>query len=79
MTASDRDCYVPYRNTEGYPDPTAHAAVSSVLREQQEKVIEADTRCNLLIKAIKYIIDLSGFDLLARIEVRDRRTGRVYR
>ena len=79
MTASDRDCYVPFRNAEGYPDPTAHTAVSSVLKEQQEKVIGADARCNLLIKAIKYIIDLSGFDLLARIELRDRHTGRVYR
>lgn len=79
MTTPDRDCYVPFHNPEGYPDPTTHAAVSSVLREQQEKIIEADSRCNLLIKAIKNIIDLAGFDLLARIEVRDRKTGRNYR
>ena len=35
-------------------------------------------RCNLLIRALKVLIDLAGFDLLARIELRDRKTGRRY-
>ena len=66
---------IPTHNPDGYPDPTAHDALSSVLEEQEE----ADRRCQMLIKSVKTVIDLAGFDLLARIEVRDRRTGRTYR
>lgn len=40
---------------------------------------EADARCTQLIKTLKSTIDLAGFDLIARIEVRDRNTGRTYR
>lgn len=66
---------IPYRNPEGYADPTAHKALSAVQAEQDE----ADQRCQQLIRALKTMIDLSDYDLLARIEVRDRKTGRVYR
>ena len=38
-----------------------------------------NARCNQLIKVLKNTIDLAGFDLVARIEVRDRETGRTYR
>jgi hypothetical protein len=66
---------IPFRNAEGYPDPTAHAAMTTVLRQQDE----ADQRLAQLIKTLKNVIDLADFDLLERIEVRDRETGRVYR
>ena len=46
------------------------------MQEQQDA---ADQRCQRLIKTLKTILDLAGFDLLARIEVRDRKTGRIYR
>lgn len=75
---SDRDYRVPYRNAEGYPDPTTHGALSNVMREYAAKE-EADARCTQLIKTLKSTIDLAGFDLIARIEVRDRNTGRTYR
>lgn len=66
---------IPYRNPEGYADPTAHAALSGVQAEQDE----ADLRKQALIKALKTMIDLADYDLLARIEIRDRKTGRCYR
>lgn len=66
---------IPYRNTEGYADPTAHAALSSAQHVQDD----ADQRFTLLIKTLKNTIDLAGYDLIERIEVRDRKTGRVYR
>lgn len=78
MADSDRDYRVPYRNAEGYPDPTTHGALSNVMREYAAKE-EADARCTQLIKVLKNTIDLAGFDLVARIEVRDRETGRTYR
>lgn len=63
------------RNKEGYSDPTAHAALSNVIREESEQ----QRRVSALIGVLKYIIDAAGFDLLARIEIRDRKTGREYR
>ena len=50
-----------------------------VMRGKQFEIDEADLRCNRLIKSIKTVIDLADFDLVARIEVKDRRTGRTYR
>nr|DAD75531.1 MAG TPA: hypothetical protein [Siphoviridae sp. ctM7c3] len=32
-----------------------------------------------MIRVIKYIIGLAGFELISRIEIRDRRTGREWR
>lgn len=67
------------RNAEGYMDLTAHDALTNVMRDKQFEIDEADLRCNRLIKSIKTVIDLADFDLVARIEVKDRRTGRTYR
>ncbi len=66
---------IPYRNPDGYADPTAHAALTSVQKEQDAN----DLRVQSFIRALKTMIDQSGYDLLARIEIRDRGTGRNYR
>lgn len=63
------------KNSEGYSDPTAHNAITKVMREENEQ----QRRINALIGSLKSFIDLAGFDLLNRIEVRDRKTGREYR
>lgn len=63
------------KNAEGYSDPTAGTAMSNILREENEQ----RRRVSSLIKELKIIIDDAGFDLLARIEIRDRKTGREYR
>ena len=63
------------KNKEGYCDPTAYAAMSNVQRaamEQQRRVSE-------LVNVLKYIIDKSGFELTARIQLRDKRTGKEFR
>ena len=63
------------KNAEGYSDPTAGAAMSNILREENER----QRRVTALIGVLKYIIDAAGFELLARIELKDRRSGREYR
>ena len=59
------------KNAEMYDDPTAYAAIKT--ETQDEK------RLKTLIFVLKYIIGLAGFDLSARIILRDRKTGREYR
>lgn len=66
---------IPKRNPDGYVDPTAYEALTSVQTEQDD----ADQRCQQFIRALKTMIDLADYDLLARIELRDRKTGRNYR
>ena len=69
---------VPIRNDEGYLDLTAHDAIVNVMNEQK-RMDEPDYRHYRLIKTLLNLIDLMGYDLLSRIEVRDRKSGRVYR
>ena len=66
----------PWENSEGYPDPTAYNAIKNISREEQEAL---DAKVNLLIKVLKFIISESGFELAARIELRDKKTGRCFR
>ena len=66
---------IPYRNPEGYADPTAHDALASIVQAEEA----TDQRCMLLIRVLKGTIELAGFELAERIVVRDKVTGRVYR
>lgn len=66
----------PYFNSEGYADPTAYAAMRTIQREENAAL---DSRVNLLIKVIKFIATEAGFDVINRIELRDRKTGRKYK
>jgi len=65
----------PRRNKEGYYDPTAYMAMRSASRDEDERQQEV----NLLIRVIRYIIDRSGFELMDRIALKDKKTGRVFR
>lgn len=65
----------PWENAEGYSDPTAYNGLKPVIREEDEQ----QKRVNTLIFVLKYITRLEGFELLNRIEIKDRKTGREYR
>lgn len=71
------------RNQEGYADPTATIAVGRVAKEEREQIEceAADKRAYDLIKVLKYIyiIKGAGFELTERVQVKDTKTGRVYR
>jgi len=65
----------PWENAEGYKDPTAYEGMKNVIQDEQRQ----QKRVNDLIFVLKFIINLAGFDLLNRIEIKDRKTGREYR
>lgn len=66
----------PWENAEGYADPTAYNAIKKVSAEGHEAL---DAKVNTLIKVLKFVIAESGFELAARIELRDRKTGKFFR
>lgn len=65
----------PYKNSEGYCDPTAYNGLKPIITE--ENALSKDV--SALISVLKYIIDKSGFELINRIEIRDKKTGRIFR
>lgn len=65
----------PRRNSEGYFDPTAYMGLKPIIDE--ENALEREV--NMLVKVLKYIVSKSGFELVSRIELRDKKTGRTFR
>ena len=65
----------PRRNAEGYPDPTAYLGTKEVIREESE----VDKRAYDLVKVLKYIVRVAGFELIERIQLRDTKSGREYK
>ena len=65
----------PKYNNEGYAAPTAYEGLKPIIREEDEQ----QKRLNTLIFVLKYIIRLAGFELLNRIELKDKRNGREFK
>lgn len=63
------------KNGEGYSDPTAYEGLRPVIEEENA----LERRVNQLIKVLKYITDLADFELISRIEIKDKLTGRIFR
>ena len=61
----------PWENKSGCKDPTAYSVEKTILEDEQRK--------DELIWVIKKIIRWSGFELMNRIELRDRKSGRFFR
>lgn len=64
------------RNGSGYISPVENAAIREIDKSNAE---EADDRASKLFSILRKLIDFAGFDLLNRIELYDRKTGRRYR
>ena len=65
----------PFYNNEDYPDPTAYYGTKDVIREDAE----LERKTGELIKVLKFIIRLAGFELIERIAIKDTKTGREFR
>ena len=63
------------RNGSGYVDPTAYEAI----RRIDSEVSDESWRFHELLDTIFGIMDLSDFELIGRITVKDKRTGKVWK
>lgn len=66
----------PRRNASGYMDPTAYQAIRNVEREREA---DDEARFKKLLSTIFYICDLAGFHIEGRLEIRDKKTGKIWR
>lgn len=60
----------PWQNSSGCNDPTAYAATRPTAEE-----IEVSK----LVKAIRAVAELFGYEIINRVEFRNRTTGKTYR
>lgn len=65
----------PWENAEGYTDLTAYNGINNAMKEKTEKqnVISA------LVGTLKGVAELAGFEIVGRVVLRDKKTGREYR
>lgn len=64
-----------YFNESGCPDPTAYNAIKNVSIEEKE----LEDKAFDLIKTLKRIIDWAGFELLERIKVKHKKSGKEFK
>lgn len=68
-----------HKNSEGYPDPTAGVAWSNIRREERQQEAERMAVISNLIPVMKQTAELVGFEVVGRIALKDKATGREYR
>ena len=68
-----------YKNKEGYTDPTAGEAIGTVVKEERKEERERNAEVTTLITMLKQIISLAGLELVGRIVLKDKVTGKEYR
>lgn len=66
---------ITYRNAEGYKDPTAGEALSNIALEEQKRIAIISP----LINIIKQTAELVGFEIVGRIVLMDKETGKKYK
>lgn len=67
------------KNSEGYSDPTPGAAWSNMRREERQQEAERLSAISNLIPVMKQTAELVGFEVIGRIALRDKATGKEYR
>ena len=67
--------YDPRKNAEGYNDPTVGEAMSNIEAEER-RVLE---RISALIPIMKKTAELVGFEVVGRIILVDKETGKKYK
>lgn len=67
------------KNSEGYSDPTAGAAWSKIRKVERQKEAERLAVISDLIPVMKQTAGLAGFEVVGRITLKDKETGKEYR
>ena len=68
----------PWLNDSGCPDPTAYEALKNIQKEEK-RLNHVDSNAHMVVTTIKNILDLAGFELVERIQIRHKKTGKIFR
>ena len=64
-----------YKNCEGYADVTAGEAMSTVIKEEHD----IEKLNHKLIHTFRFLVDLAGFEIIGRVTLRHKKSGRIFR
>lgn len=64
-----------YKNPEGYADTTPFHAIRNIYPQRDN----ADINAYRLIKCLLTLLDINGYELIGRLHLRDKTTGREYK
>ena len=65
----------PFFNSEGYADPTAFYGTKNIVKEETE----LENKVHTLVHIIRDIVNLSGFEVIGRIQFRHKKTGKEFK
>lgn len=68
-----------YKNSERYSDPTAGRAFSNISAETKRREARRQVDINTLILITKSTAALLGFEIVGRITLIDKETGKKYK
>jgi hypothetical protein len=66
-------------NGSGCPDPVAYEAMKNIRKEEKILNQPIDDAAHKVVTIIKSILDLSGFELVGRIQIRHKKSGNIYK
>ena len=66
-----------HKNAEGYPDPTVGEAMSNIAQEERRKEADRLAAISALIPVMKGCAELVGFEVVGRIVLMDKETGKT--
>ena len=67
------------KNGEGYVDPTPGAAFGNIRTEEHKREADRLSVISNLIPIMKNTAELAGFEVVGRIVLKDKHTGKEYR
>lgn len=67
------------RNAEHYVDPTPTAALRNISRDEYQKEAVRLDRVGNIVPLLRQMADIAGFEIMGRIPLRDKATGKEYR
>lgn len=63
------------KNSEGYLDLTVYEGTKDIIREEQEIA-----RLNhKIIQSFRLLVDLAGFEIIGRVTLKHKKSGKVFR
>lgn len=59
--------------------PTPTAAMKNIRKEERQKDAATMLQISILVPLLRQVADLAGFEILGRIPLRDKATGKEWR
>lgn len=67
------------RNAEHYADPTPAAAMRNINKDERQKEVARLDKIGNLVPLLRQMADIAGFEIIGRIPLKDKATGKEYR